>query len=266
MKTKRVLVGLLFAAICVSICLNADALWNPTWEVTFSDSLDLGDTVLKDSYALGAGGNGSDSYGISEDILKVYPPGWPDGTYSGLAQEYVGMESTVGGAKLAKDARATVGTVTTWDIDKVSNAAISGTETITWDASDTNIPGALPLTLIDYGTDSSRTTEVASVDMKAQSTYVVAVSGGSGVYRYMSVIAGTVSVEAPVVSISISGNDVVLKWDSDSGVTYDVYYTDDLASSWVLGQAGIAGTGSEIQWTDTGAAAQGKRFYKVEVY
>jgi hypothetical protein len=265
MKVRQLLIALVVGAGLL-LCGYGHALWGPEWQVTLEDSLDTGGIILKDSFALGAGGNGSDGYGLSEDVLKVYSPGWPDSGYSGPVRAYVGMESTVGGAKLAKDARATVVSGTAWNIDKVGNTAISGTETIAWDASDTNIPGALPLTLIDYGNDASRTSAVATVNMKTQSSYVVAVSGGPGTYRYMQVVAGSDPFAPPVISANVSGSDVIVSWVSNVGETYAVYYTGDITSGWTLGQAGIAGTGSEIQWIDSGAAAQSKRFYKVEVY
>ena len=266
MMRKKCIISALLIVTGVVWSTATYALWNPLWEVSFVDALDTGGTILKDSYAIGAGGNGTDVYGLAEDILKVYPPGWPDTGYSGPVFTYVGMESTVSGVKLAKDARAAVVGGTVWNIDKVAGAAVAGTETISWDVSDTNIPGALPLTLIDYGTDSSRTSAVTSVNMKTQSSYVVAVSGGPGTYRYLQVLAGSAPAAAPVVSISVSGNDAILKWVSDGGATYAVYYTNDLNAGWTLAQGGIAGTGAEIVWTDTGGAGQIKRFYKVEVY
>jgi hypothetical protein len=50
------------------------------------------------------------------------------------------------------------------------------------------------------------------------------------------------------------------------GKTYAVERSDTLQSdSWTTVQSGIAGTGSVVQVTDTNAATQPRRFYRITV-
>ncbi|MEO7932618.1 MAG: carbohydrate-binding protein [Chthoniobacterales bacterium] len=63
-----------------------------------------------------------------------------------------------------------------------------------------------------------------------------------------------------------NGNNMVLSFASVSGKTYRVERSDTLQNgSWVTVQDNIAGNGSVILITDTGGAAQPKRFYRVAV-
>ena len=111
MISLKIISGLLIlAAICVSPI--SEARWSVDWEISFTDSLD----DLVDAFSVGAGSAASDTYSLKEDILKVYPPGWPDSGYSGIVKPYIGMSSTVGGSELMQDARATISATTTWII------------------------------------------------------------------------------------------------------------------------------------------------------
>ena len=256
---------------------NANALWSPDWEVIFSDSFDAGGKIHKDAYHIGAGGNGTDGYGITEDILKTYIPGWPDQAWWYVQNAFsVTMESTVDGAVLGKDARAIVTSIKNWNIDKKSNSSsISGTETISWQL--VNVPSSIDLTLIDYGNDAGRITAVAATDMKTQSNYVMSgITTSSFVYRYMQVRA-TYNVAPPdIFEVATDQNGyVTIKWhNSISGKLYAIYYSDDLQQGWqpVPGQQARPGTGGDDQWTDDGSEISpsittvGKRFYRVEVY
>ncbi|MEO7097990.1 MAG: autotransporter-associated beta strand repeat-containing protein [Luteolibacter sp.] len=67
-----------------------------------------------------------------------------------------------------------------------------------------------------------------------------------------------------VDAIAISGTDVVASFPSVAGKTYRLERSDTLASdSWVTVQTNIAGTGGVVQLTDTGAATQTQRFYRI---
>jgi hypothetical protein len=67
-----------------------------------------------------------------------------------------------------------------------------------------------------------------------------------------------------IAQVQTSGSNLVVSFPSVSGKTYRVERSDTLQSgSWATVQDNIAGTGGTIQITDTGAAAQSKRFYRV---
>jgi len=69
-----------------------------------------------------------------------------------------------------------------------------------------------------------------------------------------------------VSDIQVSGNDVVVSFTSVTGKIYRVDRSDTLQSgSWMTVQDNIAGTGSILQITDAGAAAQPKHFYRIIV-
>jgi hypothetical protein len=66
--------------------------------------------------------------------------------------------------------------------------------------------------------------------------------------------------------IQASGNDMRLGFPTVSGKTYRLERSDNLQEgSWTTVEDDIAGTGSEIQVTDPGGAAQTKRFYRIVV-
>jgi hypothetical protein len=109
----------------------------------------------------------------------------------------------VGGKELMKDSRAGLaqGTPKVWNIDKYKydpDSVVSGDETIGWTLA--GVPSEVQLTLIDYGTDPTRTTAVNTVDMRSQTSYVISgITGGTGTYRYLAfkaslpAAAGTIS-------------------------------------------------------------------------
>jgi hypothetical protein len=255
---------LIIAAVCL-LTFSANAFWAPEWEVTFLDSLDTGENVYFDVFSAGVGGNGSDGYGMAEDLLKVYPPGWPDSGYSGIQSPYLGMSSSVGGNELSKDARASLAGTLTWNIDKKAFGTLTGTETINWDVS--GVPDTVSLTLYDHGSDGSRSSVVAQVDMKSNPSYVFSASGSDNTYCYMSFVASVGGAPVgPVVTATIDGSGfVTLHWDGSSSNNYAIYSTDDLTGSWTA-EDDIPGFDGAMQWTDFGSSAAVRRFYKIEVY
>jgi hypothetical protein len=257
---KRKLVYAFVVLAGLSLCMNASALWSPAWQVAITDSLDTGGTVYTDVYSLGAGGNGVDAYSLVDDVLKVHLIGWPDSSYTGLVPTAVSISSTVGGAELAKDARADAAEIT-WDIDLTASGSLTGTETISWAL--TSVPAAKGLSLIDYGSDASRTSVVATTDMKSAGSYAFASTKSVGTTRYMQVFLGVPFVPVPELSISTSGSDAVLSWTGSASASYTVYYASDMDGTWTEA-AVVAGVDGAMQWTDVGAVgAAGKRFYKL---
>jgi hypothetical protein len=69
-----------------------------------------------------------------------------------------------------------------------------------------------------------------------------------------------------VTQLQASGNDLILSFPTVLGKTYSVESSDTLQNgSWVIVQDNIVGTGAAVQITDVGAAAEGKRFYRIEL-
>jgi hypothetical protein len=126
------------------------------------------------------------------------------------------MYTTVDGKKLMRDNRANLveGSPKSWNVDKYKydpNSQVSGSETIGWDI--TAVPPDVSLTLIDYGTDASRTSAVSTVDMRSQSDYMMSgITGGTGIYRYLTFsvqsgmpVSGTIAGLVTLQSVA-SGN------------------------------------------------------------
>jgi hypothetical protein len=78
--------------------------------------------------------------------------------------------------------------------------------------------------------------------------------------------AATLRVLVPAVisNVSLSGTNVVLSFESVSGLTYILEYTDQLENpTWVSG-ASTSGTGGLISLEDA-IAITGRRFYRVRI-
>jgi hypothetical protein len=93
---------------------------------------------------------------------------------------------------------------------------------------------------------------------------------GDGMTNGEEYIAGTnPSVRTSVMEVSQmtpSGNDMIVSFPTSAGKLYRVERSDTLQSgSWTTVQDNIAGTGGTVQVTDTGGAAQPRRFYRVVV-
>ena len=262
MKERLKAFSLVTAVIIMFLSSTVSAYWTPDWQVKLSTSLDDGAETFKDTYYLGAETDGTNGYSMSEDILKVNPPGWPDATYAGLNKLYVGMSSSVDGAMLGRDGRAPIGAGTTsWEIDLAANDAASGIQTFTWAL--TSVPQDIILTLKDYGSDNTRTNLVASKDLKSETDYAVAVTTASGDYRYL-VIEAEEGLPAIIAQIVVEASDTVLKWNGISGVNYAIVSADDINGAWtvVTGSENIPG----VDGTMTSAAldtSSVKQFYKV---
>lgn len=93
---------------------------------------------------------------------------------------------------------------------------------------------------------------------------------GDGMTNAQEYIAGTDPKNAGsalrVSGIAFSANDVVVSFPTVAGKTYRLEYSGTLQNgSWRTVQDNIAGTGGVVQLTDAGAAAQGKRFYRIVI-
>lgn len=93
---------------------------------------------------------------------------------------------------------------------------------------------------------------------------------GDGWTNAREYIAGTnpndPSSVLKVTKIQINGNDIQLNFPTVSGKTYRLERSDTLSEgSWTTVAENIAGTGAEIQVTDTGGATHSSRFYRIVV-
>ena len=262
MKGRNKVITFVIAIAVVFLSSSVSAYWTPDWQVKLSTAFNDGVETSTDTYYIGAATGGSNGYSMSEDILKVNPPGWPDATYAGLHKLYVSISSNVAGAELGRDGRAPIGAATTsWDIDLAANDAAAGTQTFSWTL--TGVPGSVLLELKDYGSDNTRTNLVAGKNLKNDTSYAVSVTTAAGAYRYLSIEARTGL--APIIAriVDEAGNTVI-KWNGVSGVNYAILSAGDMNGVWtvVTGSENIPG----IDGTMTSAALDTsgvKQFYKV---
>jgi hypothetical protein len=69
-----------------------------------------------------------------------------------------------------------------------------------------------------------------------------------------------------ITGFTCPGTNCVLRFTTFLGLSYDVQRADDLtAASWLLIATNLPGTGGIIQLTDTNAAGQARKFYRVRV-
>lgn len=260
---------LILAALCAAS--TAQARWSVDWEISFTDSLDS----MVDVFSVGAGPASSDTYSLKEDILKVYPPGWPDPGYSGLVNPYIGMSTTVDGSELIRDARAAVSATTTWIVEKKTNTnwTPAGLETISWNIPDTNsIPADLSVTIEDWGAgNGSKVAEAAIIAngaVTAGSSYQFTPSiSGAGTYHYFHIVASlTVEVLQLDIAYDGAGDQISVSWYAKSTRGYNLYSSTDLTNwSAVPGQQGVIGADAIYTYTES-ATAVPKKFFKCEFY
>lgn len=91
---------------------------------------------------------------------------------------------------------------------------------------------------------------------------------GDGISNYKEYILGTPpnsgKSQYPVTAANAGGN-IGITFPTLTGRTYKVERSDTLAAPWTTVQQNIPGTGSVQTITDTGGAAQPRRFYRVTV-
>jgi hypothetical protein len=84
----------------------------------------------------------------------------------------------------------------------------------------------------------------------------------------LDVGADEFSTNAPpfMSSVMLSGSNCVVAFTTLAGLSYDVQSTGEATGgNWSLVATGIAGTGETIQATDTNAASQARRFYRIRL-
>jgi hypothetical protein len=189
-KYSRIIISI-FLLIVFSISVSA------SWEVKFSDNLGDYSSVFIAAVDEGA----IDGYGNMDVLQQPAPP-------SGA---YIQMRTRVDDNSLAIDYRAEPepGVVKTWEIRKLIKGIgeedeTNEEDTLTWELLD--VPSNIELKLIDYGTDSGKTTVVETIDLKENSDYSFDVTKtGPGTFRYIDVTV-TNTEEVPPEDDGNSGN------------------------------------------------------------
>lgn len=171
-----------FPVICIGIVLglltaSATAMAADSWSVSFTTSLN---SYPEDGFEAGFSSIATDGYDPFADAFQMASPGGA----------YTMMMTQVGPYPLTKDIRSAADSKT-WEIvklaDDTNGIGLTGTDGLTWTTS--NVPSDMDLALIDYGADPTRTSVVQTIDLKATSSYNVAVTNVNGYYRYMDMVA-----------------------------------------------------------------------------
>ncbi|WP_395736886.1 S8 family serine peptidase [Prosthecobacter sp.] len=162
-------------------------------------------------------------------------------------------------------------TVTLLD-DAVIEAAESFTVTISGPTGGLTLgtPVVSTITIVDGDADADGMTDdyEQSVGLNAAVNDATLDLDGDGISNYKEFILGTApnsgSSQYPVTAASAGGN-ISITFPTLTGRTYKVERSDNASTPWTTVQQGIAGTGSNQTATDTGGAAQPRRFYRVTV-
>ena len=145
------------------------------WEVEFTNSL----SGYNDRFFGSMDSEATDGYEITHDLLQ--PPAPPSGG--------VKMISIVDGWVLTKDCRGNF--PNTWNIILAAEdnlfVGFTGTNKIIWDYF--NVPEPIYLLLNDYGTDSTRTNLIASINLRNNDEYVFYINNALYIYRYLELEA-----------------------------------------------------------------------------
>ena len=93
---------------------------------------------------------------------------------------------------------------------------------------------------------------------------------GDGFTNYQEFVAGTDPLDPNsmlcITSITPSGSDVALTFDSILGKTYQIEYNDVFPTySWTALRSPVAGTRSSVQVLDSGGASLTTRLYRVQI-
>ncbi len=157
--------------------------YTPTGKVNFKNNLN----GYTGRCTVGVGDYVTDDYDPAFDVMT--PPSPPSG-------KSVQIVSMVSGEKLTIDYKSDLkpNNPKTWHLTLIAVGVSSGTNTLTWDY---DFPKKVRLTLIDYGTDSTRTNVIEEIDMKETSAYTFDVSEAAGPYRYMDMVAGIGNTKNP---------------------------------------------------------------------
>ena len=153
-------------------------------DVDFTNSLSGG--YISDTFNAGTDTTATDGYELTHDVKQP-----------GAVGKYTQMRTYVDGEALTKDFREGLenNVAKTWQVKLLVQGieeedAVDETGTIKWDY--TGVPSDIKLTFIDYGTDSSRTTPVATIDMRADIDNIYTfdvLREGPGTYGYVDFTA-----------------------------------------------------------------------------
>lgn len=128
----------------------------------------------------------------------------------------------------------------------------SGTAAVRW----TQYSGPGTVTFADA------TQAQTTASFSTAGTYVLMLSANDGVHATAYDAVNVTPL--PPLAIARSGSDVVISFASASGQRYRVESSETLdAMRWTTFADNVAGTGAEITLRDAGAAADGRRFYRL---
>lgn len=190
--SKIVLLSIFLVVLSISV--------SASWEVKFTN--DLSGDYTPDTFTAGIKEGATDDYDFGIDLPQIGNP---------PSRGYIQMRTRVDDNSLTKDYRAELepGAVKTWEIRKLIKGIeeedeIDEEDTLTWELID--VPANIELKLIDYGTDSGKTTVVETINLKEDDSYLFdVVKTGPGTFRYIDFIA-TNTEAVPPVDNGNSGN------------------------------------------------------------
>ena len=151
------------------------------WNIQIDSRIDYNSNIATGQFIAGTKSSASDSLD-SNDGRMIEAPSYSIPFYSIINSEYFMVDYK---SDLLLDENKT------WQITQKGSSEFrrAGTleETVTWDIS--NISEEINLTLIDYGSDSSRTNIIKEINLREDEEYVFNVTRPYQDYRYFDIIA-----------------------------------------------------------------------------
>jgi hypothetical protein len=170
--------AILFILIAILAVSSVSAV-PENWEITFNNNL----LSYSSQFIAGTKESASDGYDSTNDILQ--PPAPPSGGY-------ILMRTVVEKNPLVYDYRSPLDKYLskTWNMTLIAYDPVyigySGINTLEWNFLQYK---NIKLTLIDYGTDSSRKSIISQIDTSESNSYSTNVTNAIGIYRYLSLKA-----------------------------------------------------------------------------
>jgi len=173
MQTFSMLCIITLGILLTASLASADGSWSILFITSITDH-------PQDMFEAGFNELGTDDYDAFTDAFQLTPPGG----------NYTSMVTQVGPYPLTKDFRGHIEGNKTWQIKKTAvddeGIGLSGTDSMSWTIN--NIPANIGLTLIDYGSDSTRSNPVTLLNLKEISRYDFEVNNAIGDYRFMDLV------------------------------------------------------------------------------